>query len=153
MTLKSGINERESVNVIHNIKKRRRRRKNFDRIDHENLKYKISIKKILFKILLSILENETRESQYPQTNSNRSWSVNVRLPESFDQTPVMVPRLSRSPRPESLPLLDFPRPVHCSSLLYRYSFHLCYYGIVDCRDGNGSMNGYACDTGSWKYRN
>lgn len=47
MTLKSGINERESVNVIHNIKKRRRRRKNFDRIDHENLKYKISIKKIL----------------------------------------------------------------------------------------------------------
>lgn len=72
MTLKSGINERESVNVIHNIKKRRRRRKNFDRIDHENLKYKISIKKILPKILLSILENETRESQYPQTNSNRS---------------------------------------------------------------------------------
>lgn len=117
MTLKSGINERESVNIIHNIKKRRRRRKNFDRIDHENLKYKISIKKILFKILLSILENETRESQYPQTNSNRSWSVNVRLPESFDQTPVMVPRLSRSPRPESLPLLDFPRPVHCSRVV------------------------------------
>lgn len=51
-----------------------------------------------------------------------SFVIRERLPQSFDQTPVMVPPLSRSPRPESLPLLDFPRPVHYSSLLCRYSW-------------------------------